>query len=137
MAGGEPTFGARIAALLLGFLFAMLTLSCGQDRFVKHEIADLQRRLEAPGELVIGPGDIHRDDRSVKTQWQVQSPRTPAVYLDWATRHLSGDYQVTNRSDLAMSFAKPTEGDVFYLRLDASQSASGSLVKITLEARPD
>jgi hypothetical protein len=130
------TFGLRAGALLCMSL-AVLAPSCARRTFVQREVADLQHRLEAPSEAVASSTAVERGGSKVRTLWQVRSLRPPSAYLDWAAQRLRGDYEVTNRADLVMSFAKQTEGDVFYLRLDASPSASGSFVKITLDARPD
>jgi hypothetical protein len=127
---------ARLGLLMTTLALTAVALSCSQNRFVEREIADLQGRLKAPGEE-IGPVSIDRDERSVKAQWEVRSPRTPTAYLEYAAQQLSGDYELTQRTGTMLSLAKQTGGDAFYLQLDVSRPAPGVTVAVTLEARPD
>jgi hypothetical protein len=129
----KTSLGTEVPLLALMFSFALLTASCSESRFVDHAIIDVERRLE----ISTPPARIDRDEKRIEAEWSLEDSRTPTAYLTWAEQQLRGDYELTQRTEGVISFAKETEGDALYLRLSVDPTVSGANVTITLEAMPD
>jgi hypothetical protein len=124
--------------LLLGLSLAVSVLSCtAPEGFFAGEVSQLQHRSERAPDAILQPAVIHRTSTQIAASWKVNSFQTPVAYLDWAARQVDGDYRVTVRTESFIGFAKQTQGDVFYLRVQALPSSSGALAQWTLQGMPD
>jgi hypothetical protein len=123
---------------LLGLSLAVSAPSCtAPGGFFSHEVSELQYRSERAPDGILQTAVIHRTSTRITASWSVKSFQTPALYLDWAARQVDGDYRVTARTESYIRFAKQTQGDVFYLSVEALPSSPGALVQWTLQGMPD
>jgi hypothetical protein len=113
-----------------------LAISCSDTGYLQQEAEHLQYRLQESGDAIARAVGPDREGNSLRMTWETQSERPPAAYVDWASRQLAVEYQVVSKTSSIIDFAKEAHGDSVQLRLEASPSGTGSVVKFLLQSMP-